>query len=85
MVFIDWIQNNWLLAGGVLYALLSLAGQIVGMVNGPKADKASGVLERMMGLLRGFGIGTYKDEPGSVSRPFKGDTGERIVQVEKIR
>jgi hypothetical protein len=84
MAFVDWIQNNWLLAGGVLYAALSLAGQIVGMVNGPKADTASSVLERMMALLRGFGIGTYKDEPGSVSMPFKGDTKERIVQTEKV-
>jgi hypothetical protein len=54
------------------------------MVNGPKADKASGVIERIMALLRGFGIGTYKDEPGSVSLPFKGDTKERIVQTEKV-
>jgi hypothetical protein len=84
MAFVDWIQNNWLLAGGVLYAALSLAGQIVGMVNGPRADTASSVLERMMSLLRGFGIGTYKDEPGSVSMPFKGDSGQRIVQTEKV-
>ena len=84
MAFVDWIQNNWLLAGGVLYGALSLAGQIVGMVNGPKADKASGIIERGMALLRGFGIGTYKDEPGSVSFPFKGDTKERIVQTEKV-
>jgi hypothetical protein len=38
----------------------------------------------MMALLHGFGIGTYKDEPGSVSMPFKGDSGERIVQTEKV-
>jgi hypothetical protein len=84
MAFVDWIQTNWLLAAGILYALLSLAGQIVGMVNGPKADKASGVIERLMALLRGLGIGTYKDEPGSVSMPFKGDTKERVTQVEPV-
>jgi hypothetical protein len=84
MAFIDWIQTNWLLAGGVLYALLSAAGQVVGMVNGPKADKASGVIERILALLRGFGIGTYKDEPGSVSFPGKGDSKKRITQVEPV-
>jgi len=84
MAFVDWIQSNWLLVGGIIYGLLSVAGQIVGMRNGPKADTASGVIERIMALLRGFGIGTYKDEPGSVSMPFKGDSGKRIVQTEKV-
>jgi hypothetical protein len=84
MAFVDWIQNNWLLAGGVLYALLSAVGQIVGMVNGPKADKASGVIERIMAILRSVGIGTYKDEPGTASLPFVGDSKKRITQVETV-
>lgn len=84
MAFIEWIQNNWLLAGGVLYALLSAAGQIVGMVNGPSADQAGSIIGYIMTFLRGFGIGTYKDEPGSVSFPGKGDTRKRITQVEPV-
>jgi hypothetical protein len=78
MGFIDWIQNNWYsmaeAAGGIVVA----AGVIVGFFNGPKAGKAKTVLDRMLGLLRQIGVGTYKDEPGTFSVPLKPDTGVRV-------
>jgi hypothetical protein len=74
----DWITQNWPLVLGVIYAFLSAAGQLTGMFDGPKAEKAQGIFERILAILRGLGIGTYKDEPGSVSMPFKGDTGKRV-------
>ena len=80
MDFINYITTNWLALGAVLYGAMSLAGQIVGLFDGPGADKARGVFDYILGLLRNFGLGTYKDEPGTTSIPFKGDTGQRITQ-----
>jgi hypothetical protein len=78
MGFIDWIQNNWYaVAEGIGYLILA-ATVAVGFVNGPKADKAKTILDRIMGILRQVGIGTYKDEPGTFSMPLKPDTGERV-------
>ena len=54
---------------------------IVGWVNGPKADQAKTIMQTVISWIRVLGIGTYKDEPGTVSMPFKGDTGKR-AQVE---
>lgn len=79
MNFIDWIQNNWYaVAEGFGYLVLA-AGAIVGFFDGPKADRTKTILDRILGLLRQIGIGTFKDEPGTMSIPFKGDTGERIT------
>jgi hypothetical protein len=78
MGFIDWIQNNWYaMAEGVGYLVL-FASVAVGFANGPKADRAKTVLDRIMGLLRQIGIGTFKDEPGTFSMPLKPDTGVRV-------
>ena len=80
MDFINWITANWPLLLGFAYALISAAGQFVGMFDGPKTDKARGIFDYILGILRMFGAGTYKDEPGTTSVPFKGDTGDRIPQ-----
>jgi hypothetical protein len=78
MGFIDWIQNNWYgVAEGIGYLVLA-AGAAVGFFNGPKADRAKTVLDRILGLLRQVGIGTYKDEPGTFSAPLKPDSGVRV-------
>ena len=78
MGFIDFMQNNWYtMAEGIGYIILA-ASVAVGFANGPKADKVKTVLDRIMGLLRQIGITTFKDEPGTLSIPGKGDTGERI-------
>ena len=82
MAFIDWIQNNWYAVLEGLGYLLLAAGAAVGFFNGPKADRAKTILDRILGILRSIGIGTYKDEPGTLSAPFKGDTGKRVVAVE---
>ena len=79
MNFIDWIQNNWYAVAEGLGYLVLAAGAVVGFFNGPKADKAKTILDRILGLLRQIGIGTYKDEPGTLSIPGKGDSGERIA------
>jgi hypothetical protein len=82
MGFIDWIQNNWYaMAEGVGYLVL-FATVAVGFADGPKADRAKTVLDRVMGLLRQIGIGTFKDEPGTLSIPGAPDTGKRITAVE---
>ncbi len=75
----------WLMLGGLLLGAMVLAGQITGMFDGPRAAKAKSFFDWAIGLLRGFGLGTYKDEPGSGSLPFKGDTGERVVTTENIK
>jgi hypothetical protein len=78
MGFIDWIQNNWYTVAEAIGGLLVAAGVIVGFFNGPKADRAKTVLDRILGLLRQIGVGTYKDEPGTFSVPLKPDTGVRV-------
>jgi hypothetical protein len=76
--FIDFIQNNWYaMAEGLGYLILA-AGAIVGFFDGPKADKAKTIFDRILGILRQVGIGTFKDEPGTMSIPFKGDSGVRV-------
>jgi hypothetical protein len=79
MGFIDWVQNNWYaVAEGIGYLVL-FAGAVVGFFNGPKADKAKTIFDRILGLLRQIGIGTFKDEPGTFSMPLKPDSGERVA------
>jgi hypothetical protein len=78
MGFIDWIQNNWYAMAEAVGGIVVAAGVVVGFFNGPKADKAKTVLDRILGLLRQIGIGTYKDEPGTFSVPLKPDSGERV-------
>lgn len=78
----DWITENWALLVGAIYALLSAIGLFVGLFEGPKADKAKSIFEKILSILRGLGLGTYKDEPGTGSVPFKGDTGKRIAAVD---
>lgn len=79
MEFINWMTTNWPYVLGFLYALISAAGQFVGMFNGPGADKARGIFDYVLGILRSLGAGTYKDEPGTTSVPFVGDTNKRIA------
>ena len=83
MDFITWIQTNGTTLLTAIVGAMGAAGAIVGLFNGPKAAKAKGIIERVIALLRGFGIGTYKDEPGTLSVPFKGDSGERVVTTTK--
>lgn len=84
MNFIDWITQNWQgVLNGVLYFLLGSV-VIVGFFNGPAAGKAKTILERIIALIRTLGIGTYKDEPGSVSMPGKPDTKERVFSKKKV-
>jgi hypothetical protein len=82
MGFLEWIQVNWFVALGGVYAILSAIGQWVGMFDGPdpddKTSKTLGIVNMIMGWLRTIGIGTYKNEPGTGSIPFKGDTGKRV-------
>ena len=78
MNFIDWIQNNWYGAAEVLGYTVLAAGGITGFFNGPRADKVKTVLDRILGILRQVGIGTYKDEPGTFSFPGLPDTGNRV-------
>jgi hypothetical protein len=50
------------------------------MVDGPKADKVSGIFDMIKLILRRLGGGTFKDEPGTNSVPLiAGDTGERVT------
>lgn len=81
---IEWLQNNWATLGEAIGGLMIVAGIIVGFFNGPKADKARGILDSMLSFLRMIGIGTYKDEPGTLSVPLKKDSGERIVTTETV-
>ena len=83
MAFIEWIQNNWGMVLQAIIAAMVFAGMVTGMFNGPRAEKAKGIFDYILTLLRGFGVGTYKDEPGTLSVPFKGDTKERVATVEK--
>ena len=78
MGFIDWIQNNWYAVAEAAGGIVVAAGVIVGFFNGPKADRAKTFLDRILGLLRQIGIGTFKDEPGTFSAPLKPDSGVRV-------
>jgi hypothetical protein len=79
---ITWVQTNWYgVLEGVGYFILG-AGVIVGFFNGPKAEKAKTVFGRILGLLRTIGIGTFKDEPGTLSVPGASDSGERVASTE---
>ncbi len=82
---VEWITNNWLTVAQAIAGLMVAAGMITGLFNGPRADKAKGIFDYILNLLRGFGVGTYKDEPGTVSTPFKGDSGERVVTTENVK
>ena len=84
MAFIEWIQNNWMAVAQALAGLMVFAGMVTGFFAGPRADKAKGIFDYILGLLRTIGIGTYRDEPGTLSVPFKGDTKERVATVEKV-
>ena len=84
MGFIDWIQNNWYAVAQALGGLVVAAGVIVGFFNGPRADTAKTVIARILGLLRQIGIGTYADEPGTLSMPGLPDTGDRVVKTENV-
>jgi hypothetical protein len=64
---------------GGAYIFISAAGDLTGMVDGPRADKASGILDMIKLVLRRLGGGTFKDEPGTNSLPLVGDTGERVT------
>jgi hypothetical protein len=82
MGFIDWIQNNWYaVAEGIGYLVLA-AGAVVGFFDGPKADKAKTIFDRILGILRQVGIGTFKNEPGTLSIPGAPDSGKRITATE---
>ena len=76
--FMQWMTTNWPYVIGFIYALVSAAGQFVGMFDGPGADKARGIFDYVLGILRSLGAGTYKDEPGTTSMPLRRDTGKRI-------
>jgi hypothetical protein len=84
--FFNWITTNWPLVLGAVYFLVSAVGQFVGFFNGPKAENAKGVFEKILSILRRFGAGTYKDEPGTNSVPiFGGDTGLRIESTTSVK
>lgn len=80
MEFID--QYGEMIMGTLLTFLLTAAA-IVGNREGPRAEKAKGILDWIVAFLRRFGPVTYKDEPGTWSLPGKGDSGERVKDVEK--
>lgn len=82
MNFIDWIQNNWATMLEAIAGVLVTAGIITGFFNGPRADQAKSILDRILAMIRGLGIGTYKDEPGTGSLPFAPDSGKRIASTE---
>ena len=86
--FITWITANWMTMGLGLYLVLSAIGQFVGMFDGPDPDdgtsKTLRVTDRLMSILRSIGIGTYKNEPGTASIPFKGDTKKRITATKDV-
>ena len=84
MNFIEWIQTNGETLIEAIIGVMVAAGVIVGFFNGPKAGKAKGVLERLIALLRTVGIGTYKDEPGTLSAPLVPDTKKRVTSVDTV-
>ena len=81
MEFFD--QYGEMIVGTIVTFLLTAAA-IVGNKAGPRAEKAVGIINWIVGFLRRFGPVTYKDEPGTWSLPGKGDSGERIKDVEKV-
>lgn len=89
--FMDWMQSGGLIAIGVIvYAALSLAGQVTQLVDGPDDDpddrpsKAKAVIEKLMAMLRTFGIGArYKNEGPSNPLPLSGDTKTRIATIKE--
>ena len=82
---ITWIQNNWYQMAEWLGAVVVGAGVVVGFFDGPKADKAKTVFGRILGILRTIGVGTFKDEPGTLSIPGSTDTGERVTTTENVK
>lgn len=87
MAFIEWIQTNWIAAGGILYLVLSAIGQAVQLVNTPRAEKTGTVIARILAILRGVGIGArYADEgPTKKILPGQGGTGKVVVAVEDVK
>ena len=86
--FITWVSTNWMAAGLGLFFVLSAVGQFVGLFDGPDPDdgtsKTLKVVDRLLGILRSVGIGTYKNEPGTVSMPFKGDSKKRVTATKDV-
>jgi hypothetical protein len=77
---ITWVTTYWPMIIGGAYIFVSAAGDLTGMVDGPKADKVSGIFDMIKLILRRLGGGTFKDEPGTNSVPLiAGDTGERVT------
>lgn len=81
MEFID--QYGEMIIGTLITFMLTAAA-IVGNREGPKAEKAVGIINWIVGFLRRFGPARYKDEPGTLSMPGKGDTGLRVKDVEQV-
>jgi hypothetical protein len=82
---ITWVQTNWYGVAEAIGYLILGAGAIVAFFDGPKADKAKTVFDRILGLLRTIGIGTFKDEPGTLSIPGAKDSGERVATTESVK
>ena len=68
-----------------LGSLMVAATAIVAFFDGPKADKARGVIDTILSFLRMIGFGTFKDEPGTLSVPLKPDSGERVTGTEVVK
>lgn len=64
-----------------LGTIMVAATAITAMFNGPRAQKAKGILDLILSFLRMIGFGTFKDEPGTFSVPLKTDTGARVVDI----
>ena len=84
MNFIEWIQENGTTLIEAIIGVMVAAGVIVGFFKGPKAGKAQGIIESIIAFLRTIGIGTYKDEPGTLSAPLVPDSKKRVKDVETV-
>jgi len=84
MAFITWIQTNWYAVAQAFGYIVLFAGAVVAFFNGPPAEKAKTIIDRILLLLRQIGIGTFKDEPGTVSMPFKGDSKKRVTATKDV-
>jgi len=81
---------TWLTSGGwdAIMVIVGLLLQIFATVatkfmTGPAQAKAISISDKLKLAARRFGIGQFKDEPGSWSAPLaNGDSKLRIVEVK---
>lgn len=79
---IQWFTENQTLIATIVGLAFTIATVITSAFNGPRKDAALTWITRLQGWARSLGIATYKDEPGTLSVPLKGDSGKRVKVVE---